>query len=164
MTAGPSPPHSYAEQQIGQPVSMLCSQISTQLPHQRLCLAAGGHGGPCRTSGKPRHVCSRFGHRRDAAICSSAAGRPALRVGDFEWPMVEKIYDDGRSGDRSSVPYVLCSHCLPWPGGGLWRPQRARQHVHVWFSTFTTQVLTKRAYIIITYLVYLFNSCRLHVN
>ena len=53
-------------------------------------LAAGGHGGPCRTSRKPRHVCSRFGHRRDAAICSSAAGRPALRVGDFEWPMVEK--------------------------------------------------------------------------
>ena len=53
-------------------------------------LAAGGHGGPCRTSRKPRHVSSIFGYRRDAAICTAAAGRPALRFGDFEWPMVEK--------------------------------------------------------------------------
>ena len=53
-------------------------------------LAAGGHGGSCRTSRKPRHVSSIFGYRRDAAICTAAAGRPALRFGDFEWPMVEK--------------------------------------------------------------------------
>ena len=53
-------------------------------------LAAGGHSGPCRTSRKPRHVSSRFGCRRDAAICTAGALRAALRLGDFEWPMVEK--------------------------------------------------------------------------
>ena len=85
-------------------------------------LAAGGHSGPCRTSRKPRHVSSRFGCRRDAAICSAAAGRPALRVGDFEWHMVEK--NIMMTVDLATDP-VAPMH--PLPPLARWRPVAATE-------------------------------------
>ena len=74
-------------------------------------LAAGGYGGPCRTSRKPRHVSSIFGYRRDAAICTAAAGRPALRFGDFEWPHLANEEMHNLSGKKTySIPdfHTLC--------------------------------------------------------